>query len=123
MGEAYGCPGSTLRLYLQAAFKPAQILLRAMASPCHLEKGGVIACIKLSGLPKYQGSWPCVGQALRAHDGQAGSNPKVRLADHPRRICGRAPTRAAKMQLEIGMSAERPYYHEFAWAYDLLQTD
>src|SRR5260370_41923782 len=21
------------------------------------------------------------------------------------------------------MSAERPYYHEFAWAYDLLQTD
>jgi hypothetical protein len=27
------------------------------------------------------------------------------------------------MQLEIGMSAKRPYYHEFAWAYDLLQTD
>src|ERR1700732_2041486 len=21
------------------------------------------------------------------------------------------------------MNAERPYYHEFAWAYDLLQTD
>jgi len=27
------------------------------------------------------------------------------------------------MLLEIGMSSGRPYYHEFAWAYDLLQTD
>jgi len=35
MGEAYGSPGSTLRLYLQAVFKAAQILLRAMASPAH----------------------------------------------------------------------------------------
>jgi hypothetical protein len=46
MGDAYECPGSTLRLYLQSAFKTAQILLRAMASPSHLEKGGLIACIK-----------------------------------------------------------------------------
>jgi SAM-dependent methyltransferase len=27
------------------------------------------------------------------------------------------------MLLEIGMSGGRPFYHEFAWAYDLLQTD
>ena len=49
MGEADECPGSTLRLYLQAAIKTAQTLLRAMASPSHVEKGGLLACIKWVG--------------------------------------------------------------------------
>jgi hypothetical protein len=43
--------------------------------------------------------------------------------DHPPIGSGQAQPGDARMRLEIEMSAERPYYREFAWACDLLQTD
>src|ERR1700676_5408046 len=41
------------------------------------------------------------------------STNSLRVADNPGRIYGRAQTGAARITLEIGMSAEGPYYHEY----------
>jgi SAM-dependent methyltransferase len=50
---------------------------------------------------------------------EVGSEDNFRV-DHPPIGSGQAQPGDARMRLEIEKSAERPYYHEFAWAYDLV---